>query len=301
MPQTVLKLAAVLSCVGFALPAQAATLTKVTVDFSEYAFPQVPTVMSGTQNYNLFDDATGAKLIADNGDGVDFSFMFSSTGADLRSNQNTLALDGKSIVSTRRYIGSTGVNNPGTLISNTATLRFFPQWNITDLQAEFTSINTAGTAWEYAVFSFLKPDGTPFSAAPTISHYLDATSLTDSPSPGWYVASSKDVVQGVGTSRTSSPSRSPSGNLSLTYALAGLVPNTPIGGLTWTTYLEDTRGTQNRTTNSFIASWESFTVSGKTHADTTTPVPTPALLPGLISLGALGWRRGLLGRRRQGA
>jgi hypothetical protein len=287
--QTVLKLAVVLGAVGLAMPAQAATLTNAAVDFNEYAFPAVPTVMSGTQGYNLFNDTTGAKLTADNGDGNDLSLAFTNSGTASLSNQNSLMLDGQSIVSTRQYLGKVSRDNPGTLISNTVTLKFAHQWDITDLKAKFTSINTAGTAWEYAVFSFLRPDGTPFSTAPTIGQYSDLISVTPSRSQGWYVAARKDVVQGVGTNHTSSGAR-PSGNFILTYALAGLDPNTPIGGLVWTTYLEDTRGTKNNTnTNAFIASWEDFTVSGVTHA--APPVPTPALLPGLVSLGLLVRRR----------
>jgi hypothetical protein len=297
MPQTVLKLAAALSCVGFVLPAQAATLNKVTIDFSEYAFPQTPTVISGTQDYNLFNDATGARLkTADNGDGNDFSIMFSSSGSAPLSTQNDLTLEKTKIVSNRGYSKpvstgvNIGVNNPGTLMSTTATLRFAPQWDITDFQAKFTSLNTSGVAWEYTVLSFLKPDGTPFSQAPTIAPYLAATSFTGSPSLGWYVAASKEATQDVGTSKTlTGTGNGPSNDLTLTYVLAGLDPNTPIGGLVWTTYLEDTRGNQNGATN-FTASWTGFTVSGATHADATA-VPTPALLPGLIGLGLLARRR----------
>jgi hypothetical protein len=304
--QTVLKLAVLIGAVGFALPAEAATLTNVAVNFADSAFPADGTVMSGTQGYNLFDDATGAKPSGGNGDGDDFSITFINSGLPLLAKQNNLTLEriqtikkgvvvesGK-IVSNRGYGDSkTGrTNNPGTLISTTATLRFSPQWDITNLQAELTSLNTSGVAWEYTVLSFLQPDGTPFSAAPAIGHYADATSLTGSPSRGWYVAASKEATQNVGTDKAlTGTGNGPSNDLTLTYALAGLDPNTPIGGLVWTTYLEDTRGSLNSDTN-FTASWTGFTVSGVTHADAATPaVPTPALLPGLVSLGLLVRRR----------
>jgi hypothetical protein len=144
------------------------------------------------------------------------------------------------------------------------------------------------------VLSFLRPDGTPFSTAPTIGHYDEATSLMGSPSQGWYVAASKEVVKDVGTNLSgfglNAPLTGLKDDLTLTYALVGLAPNTPIGGLVWTTYLEDTRGMDNGSTN-LTASWTGFTVSGVTHADTATPVPTPALLPGLMGLGLLVRRR----------
>jgi hypothetical protein len=177
-------------------------------------------------------------------------------------------------------------------MSTTATLRFAPQWDITDFQAKFTSLNTSGISWEYTVLSFLRPDGTPFSTAPTIGHYDEATSLMGSPSQGWYVAASKEVVKDVGTNLTgfglNAPLTGLRDDLTLTYALVGLAPNTPIGGLVWTTYLEDTRGINNGSTN-LTASWTEFTVSGVTHA--ATPIPTPALLPSLMGLGLLVRRR----------
>jgi hypothetical protein len=252
--------------------------------------------ITGTRSYNLLNDLTGAKLTANNGDASDISINFANSGVGALSNDTaTLHVDTTpgSIVSTRSYQGTVNANNPGTLVSTTATLKFLPQWNVTDLKASFTSLNSAGVLWEYSILGFLKPDGTPFSAAPSVAKYNNASGFTGPSGVGWYVAADKDTVQGVGTAttagKTGTGADGASDSLKLTYALAGLAPNTPVGGLIWTTYLEDTRGTKNGSSN-FTASWTDFTFSGSSQSNSAAPVPTPALLPGLVAL-VVGARR----------
>jgi hypothetical protein len=281
---------------GLAQPAQAATFTNTTIDFSESAFPASAAAITGTQAYNLLDDATGTKLSANNGDANDIAITFANSGAGTLSSTGTpkLAINGN-LISTRGYQKTVGVNNPGTLVSTTATLQFLPQWNITDLQAKFSSLNTAAIAWEYSLIGFLKPDGTPFTAAPAIGSYGSATSLTGSPSQGWYWAASKDTVTGVAVTGvvsnvTAKGSNGSKDTLNLTYALAGLDPNTPVGGLIWTTWLEDVRGVQN-VGSDLTASLASFTFSGSSTNAVSDTVPTPALLPGLVALAAGARRR----------
>jgi hypothetical protein len=265
--------------IGVVLPAQAATFNDVTIDFSESAFPASTTAITGTQAYNLLDDAAN-----------DIAVTFANSGAGALSSSGTpkLSINGN-VISTRGYQRAVGANNPGTLVSTTATLQFLPQWNVTNLQAKFSSLNTAAIAWEYSLVGFLKPDGTPFTAAPVIGSYNSATSFTGSPSQGWYLAASKDTVMGVGSDVTAKGANGSKDTLNLTYELAGLDPNTPVGGLIWTTWLEDVRGVQN-VGSDLTASLTGFTFSASPAASGDA-VPTPALLPGLIALAAGARRR----------
>jgi hypothetical protein len=271
-------------------PVQAATFTDTKINFNESVFPSTTAaIVNRTQLYNLLNDSTGA-IALNNGD-ADIAITYANSGAGTLSSTGTpkLAVDTTpgSIVSTRGYQGTVKTNNPGTLVSTTTTLKFLPQWNITDLKAQFTSLNTASIAWEYSLVGFLKPDGTPFSPAPTISNYLTNTLLTGSPSQGWYLAADKTTVTGVGGVLTAAGSSGTKDNLTLTYALAGLDPKTPVGGLIWTTWLEDVRGLQNAGSD-LTASLTSLTFSGSTQSSDS--VPTPALFPGLVALAA-GVRR----------
>jgi hypothetical protein len=269
-----LSMAAVSSLVMVPLSASAASLNQTVVDFSEYTFPSVSTIVEGRKDYNLFNDVTGAKLTSDNGDVADFSLEFSNSGAQALSATGTpnLKVDGKKIVSTRGF-NKPVTNNPGTLVSTTVKLLFGANWSITDFTADFTSLNTGSALWEYATLGFLKPDGTMFSPAPPIAAYNNATSFTGSPSLGWYVAASKATVQGVGTAKTGTVGNGASDNLKLTYAAAGLTPGTAIGGLVWTSYLADVRGVENGI-SSLTASWTGFTVSGQWRS-----TPTIATMP----------------------
>jgi hypothetical protein len=249
-----------------AMPVQAANLKNVVIDFSEYTFLTDRTV-NGPYSYNLLDDETGAKLAADNDDEKDFEINYghSSPAALSSSGTPNLKLDGKKIVSTRGFNKSVQANNPGSLVSTTARLLFSEDWQITDLQAKFTSLNTAGTLWEYAVLGFLKPDGTMFSQMPTIGAYGQASGLTGSPSLGWYVAANRGTLQGAGSDKTSAGTTGPADKLTLTYALAGLAPETAVGGLVWMSYLEDVRGMDNGT-SSFTATWTEFMISGSSRS-----------------------------------
>jgi hypothetical protein len=252
--------------VGFAMPTQAATLKNVVVNFSEYAFLD-DRLVDGVYDYNLLDDKSGAKLAADNRDRNDFSIDYSHSVPAALSSSGTpnLKLDGKKIVSSRGFKDIVKVNNPGSLVSTTAKLLFSYDWQITDLQAKFTSLNSRGVTREYSVLGFLKPDGSMFSPMPTIGAYGQTSGLTGSPGLGWYVAADKGTVQGVGTNQTSEVVNGTKDNLTLTYALAGLAPGTAIGGLVWMSYLEDVRGMDNGA-SSFTASWTEFMISGSSRS-----------------------------------
>jgi hypothetical protein len=289
---------------GSPMSVQAATLKNVLIDFSEYAFPSATTVLTGPKSYNLLNDQTGAKLTANNvpGDKNDFTIEYSDSPSSSKSNISDLKLTGKTIVSSRGFKDIVKANNPGSLVSTTVRLLFAEDWQITDLQAKFTSLNSRGALWEYSVLGFLKPDGSMFSPMPVVGAYGQASGLTGSPTVGWYVAANKGTLQGVGMNKTSAVLNGPKDNLTLTYALAGLAPGTAIGGLVWMSYLEDVRGVENGT-SSFTASWTEFMISGSSRSASpgnngfvgdlgVKQVPGPGGLLGVIYLlGLAGLRR----------
>jgi hypothetical protein len=249
------------------MPVQAASLKNVLIDFSEYAFPSATTVLTGPKSYNLLNDQTGAKLTANNvpGDKNDFTIEYSSSVSS-GSENSRLELNNAKVVSVRQFPNKVQRNNPGTLISTTVKLLFLENWQITNLQAKFTSLNTAGISWEYSVLGFLKPDGTPFSQMPVLSSYGMALGVTESPNLGWYVSASKSTVQGVGSQLTEKGDSGSKDNLTLTYALAGLAPDTVIGGLVWMAYLEDVRGVNNLEGGPIKGSWADFMISGSSRS-----------------------------------
>lgn len=188
-------------------------------------------------------------------------------------------------------------DNPGTIASATLRVTFADHVQVTDASVVFSSLNTAGAAWEYSVLRFFDPAGNYFSniSGPgwtigAAGQYLtaDGTSgFTGQAGVGNYVAASTGTVQNVGTSQTSTGTSGASNNLTLTYTLAGLSPGTQVGGWEWSSYLEDVRGTSN-TTSSFTSSMMDFTVTG-----IAVPEPSTAALLGgaVLAAGWARWRR----------
>jgi hypothetical protein len=276
-------------------PAQALSFTR-TITFNEIGAPgfpigTTPIVSSGgssTTIYDVINNETGS-FNADGTPDITVSATASARGTAGTSGNPSVEWQTTSngrFTSSRGFNGTVATNNPGTLQSTTTQVLFDSSLNITHLAATFSSLNTAGIFWEYSVIGFLDPSGTPFSQAPAIGPYSSATSFTGSPSNGWYVAADKGTVTNAGTNLATKGTDGPAdGNLALTYALAGLTPGTQVGGLTWTTYTEDTRG-KNNGSSSFTAS-----LSDVTFTHTAAAVPTPALLPGLIATGLGIWRR----------
>jgi hypothetical protein len=240
------------AAIGVALPAQSATFTK-TITFNETGSPGFPTATTTIAprgslqvvNYDVINNFTGATAA----DGVtDITVGASATAGGPQATSGNPKVEWQAdstgrFTSSRGFTGATGVNNSGTLQSTTTNITFGGGLNITNLEASFTSLNTAGILWEYSVLGFLKPDGSYFSAAPVIGAYNNATSFTDSPSIGWYVAADKGTVTGVGTTEAKRGMSGSADDLLLNYARAGLASGTQVGGLVWTTYVEDTRGT----------------------------------------------------------
>lgn len=277
-----------------AAPAQTISLANI---LDSYAWGAASS-RSGTYALNIWDDATGAALAADNGDAPDITISF-STSLGALGNGGWEYTSADTLRASQGFSGAVAANNPGSRVTNTVTILFASHISITDLNTDFTSLNSAGLCWETSRLALLQPDGSYFSTAPTLSSYLDYTAIEgySATYPGFYFSDSKATVKDVGTANTASGSVSgalenltgTNGNSILNYADVGLAPGTSIGGFEWTTVLEDTRGTSNANTSSFTSTMTSFAVSGSML------VPEPA---GVLLLAAslpLGWAR----RRRE--
>jgi hypothetical protein len=280
-------------------------------------------VLAGNQvfAYNTINDLTGAKLVTSNGDLNDFLLSGNSTvGA---SGYGRVALGATAaatpfpVVATSRVQASHGFttrvtsNNPGSVTANSFELLFNSNLVVTAASFNFSSLNTAGLAWEYSVIQFLDAAGSPFSAvaAPTLSFTPGAASQYQAAGSGFsgqagvgnYVAALTQTVLNVANSDPNSPINTTStgtngtdNDLLLDYTKVGLTPNTPIGGIRWTTYLEDVRGTANNATN-LTSSLLDFSITGTVSNDPG-PVPIPGPLPLLGAAAAMNSARRL--RRR---
>lgn len=235
----------------------------INVDLNEYPFPVATTNVSGqTLNYNLIRDLNGSKLVADNGDLPDVMFTFSGSsapGASQRVEWQTT--NSGRYTSVLRFGARPASNNPGDRISSQIRIEFGDHLYVTDMSLGLSSLNTAALTWEFALLSFLQPNGTYFTPAPLISPYLSHASINGSPSAGWFAADSTATVTGVGTNQTANGASGPFNNLTLTYALAGLMTGTRIGGVELTFISENVRGISNNASE-VTASLIGFSMSG---------------------------------------
>lgn len=265
----------------------------VTISFNEYAFPTSTTnyTNGNTVAYNLLNDTNAAKLTSNNGDANDFFVTFyTATGPLAQSPTPRVQWQ---TTSAGRYTVENGYglapssNNPGTNISAGLKIQFGSQFSVTNISAIFTSLNTAGIAWETSVIGLLKPDGTFFSPQPTIGPYLTHTPFNGNAGLGWFAADSKTTTTNVGTAQSVSGTSGSNNDKTLTYADFGLAPGTQIGGIFWLTQLQDVRGPNNGSTN-FTASFSQFTI------DVTVAVPEPSgafSLLGALAVGLVTFRR----------
>jgi uncharacterized protein YhjY with autotransporter beta-barrel domain len=267
--------------------AAAQTFTNVEIDFTEAAFPTADTtylngvsgttVSTGPIGFNVLNDTTGAKLAALNGDVDDLLISFSSTLPNAGSVTPASWFEWVSTSSggfraNHSFSRSVDSNNPGSVISNTFTLQFADHLSVTDFTFDVTSMNTAGTAWEGTIFEFLDASGNPFSAAPSLGAYLahteinpDPGQVTGNPSLGVYVLDSKGTVQNVGSNLVSTGNSGDNENFTITgdlgFSDVGLPLGTRIGGIRFTTFLQDVRGVNNGNTI-FTSTIIDFSFSG---------------------------------------
>lgn len=259
--------------------------------------------------YNTINDNNGAKLVTSNGDLPDFTLSGLSTTGALGAARVVLGATGSStpfgsvdsgrVGAQQSFTATVSSNNPGTVISNSFQLLFNSNLAVTDASFNFSSLNTAGLTWEYSVIQLLDAAGNPFNSLTNpgftvgaASQYATAASSILFPGGfsgqagfGNFIAAQTKTVLGVGTNLTAEGTNGDNNNIaSFNYALAGLTPGTQIGGIRWTTYLEDVRGTSNGVTN-LTSGLLDFTISG-----TVMPVPAPLPLLGAAAAFSMGRR-----------
>ncbi|WP_257670452.1 Ig-like domain-containing protein, partial [Parapedobacter tibetensis] len=262
-----------------------------TINFSEYAFPAATTdagiIVQGpngtsTVPYNLFDDNTGDKLAADNSDLSDlmFTYRVSPSGnlgttnrPDIRFRSSGVL--GSQITNRTGYAGLPEANNPGTRQFIEVKVDFAKHLKVDNVSLNFSSLNTAGTVWEYSEISYLNENSGLFSAPTSVSRYLDfEPGQSGNTSLGNYLMASTGTVVGVGTNQTSSGSSNPpaDGPTILDGSSFGLTDQT-IGGFLWRTTLEDVGGISSASNPNFSSSLREMTVSGTISTQSTTLEP----------------------------
>jgi uncharacterized repeat protein (TIGR01451 family)/LPXTG-motif cell wall-anchored protein len=232
-----------------------------TIGFDEYPFPVPTQVLQGPNGtssvtYNLFDDATGAELLADNGDLPDVTFVYATSARGTRGATGRPSIEinptaDNQLTGRTGYSGVPTVNNPGTRQWFTITVLFAEHLAVTDVTIDTSSINTAGTAWEFTLVSFLDRSGVPFSPVPDIPRYLDfEPGLTGPTGTGHFLAAETGTVTGVGTDLTAPGTSGSHDQVNDTIADSDvtLPAGASIGGLVLTTTLEDVAGVDNGAT-----------------------------------------------------
>ena len=263
---------------------------------------------SGTQSFNIWNDANCSKLTSDNGDLDDLTISYMTT---LPSTTGTTPSSGAEFTSDNKITfehaytdPSTDftVANPGSRIVNMMTFTFGSHVTVTDLQVDFTSLNTRGVTWEFSKLAYLQPDGSFFSPEPAVNAYLDhtatGTGAGGSPGTGWFLVDSKGTVTEVGETPVGGSDNiveegsngslenltGTNGNSYLDYNDVGLAEGTRIGGFKWTTVLEDVRGTSNAQ-STFSSTMSSFEASG---SSTAVPEPSAFIFMSVILLVSAG-------------
>lgn len=237
------------------------------IDFTEYAFPQPPPANpplvgpneTVTVLANLFDDASGALLTADNGDLADLviTYRTSEPGAQgtagRPSLETTTGFGARRILGRVGYTGAPPTNNPGTRQWYEVEVRFACHLDVRELTLSLSSLNTAALAWEFSQVSFLDESYQPFSTPTMVPPYLAfGIGMTGPDGVGNFIAASTGTVVGVGTNLTSQGTSGTGDNVTLAHAGpsgVGLDGGQRIGGFVWRTTLEDVRGTSSGNTN----------------------------------------------------
>ncbi|MFW2384432.1 MAG: hypothetical protein ACN4GG_01245 [Akkermansiaceae bacterium] len=274
-------------------------------DFSEAAFTSGG--FSGSQSFNIIDDATGAKLTSDNGDLDDITITVTSnvpgnasgafadaeflSGGGLKSNH------GFSKNFSNTYATGSPAN-PGTEVSQTFRVTFANHLNVTDFETDFSSMNTRGRTWEHSQVGLFDENGAFFSSEPSLGNYLSwqndtsppplwdignegaGNGASGSPSQGWFVAASTATVTNVGSALSGAGSNGSRENMTGTNGDSvfklndvGLADGTRIGGYEWTIFVEDTRGASNNS-----SSWTTTQTSLTLTSTASVPEPSSALL-----------------------
>jgi len=245
------------------------------IDFSEYPFPGGGTQLIQNDNadqtvrYNLFDDASGAKLSADNSDLDDLTIRFrTSPGGELgATNRPRLVFrddgDSRRIMAELSFDELPDTNNPGTRQFIDVEVCLAPHLNVRELALDTSSFNTRGTAWEFSQINFLDARCDPFPDAPTVPPYLEAGDGASGPvGLGHYLWADTGTVLNVGGNRTEVGSSGPGDSPFLLSSSDARLDRQRIGGFRWRTTLEDVRGTENISSPTFSASLRNLSLRG---------------------------------------
>lgn len=245
------------------------------IDFSEYPFPGGGTALIQNDDtdqrlrYNLFDDASGAKLSADNNDLDDLTIRFrTSAGGELAAtNRPRLVFkdsaDSRQLRAELSYVDLPDRNNPGTRQFIDVEVCLAPHLNVREVALDTSSFNTAGTAWEFSQVSFLDARCQPFADAPGVPPYLAAGGgVSGFDGIGHYFWADTGTVLNVGEARTEVGSSGAGDSPFLLRSSDPLLDRQRIGGFRWRTTLEDVRGTENISSPTFSASLRNISLRG---------------------------------------
>jgi len=249
-----------------AAPAAPATIALAEI-LNSYAWGS-GRIVSGSLALNIWNDATGAVLTSDNGDAPDLTVSFSTSAGPLGNGWFHYDAGTSRLRANHSFSGPAPSNNPGSRVINTVDFVFAHHLKITNLNADFKSLNTAGVSWEFSRLAARTPSGGFFSEEPDVAAYASHTPAGGSPAKGFFLVDNKDTVLRVGSRLTASGEHAPNENLTgtngnsfLDYKDLGLEPGTQIGGFQWVTTLEDVRGMRNDDT-SLASLLESLKISG---------------------------------------
>ncbi|GAB5404205.1 MAG: hypothetical protein Aurels2KO_24360 [Aureliella sp.] len=248
-----------------------------------YAFSNGTIGTGSSLSLNLWNDSTGARLTMDNGDQADLTINYTRTivGVTAGSASGSLEyqLSNQRLRASHNYgSASRTVNNPGTRITHTIDFTFGDHVNVTGLDVDFSSLNTAGTTWEFSKLGYIVAGNPANNSEPTVSAYDSHTTVNgQAPGVGWFLVDSKATATQVGQDTVVAGVNGPleqltnsNGNGLLDYDDVGLAAGTQISGFRWVTVLEDVRGVSNPA-GGLTASMIQFSPSG-----TISAVPEPS-------------------------
>lgn len=169
-----------------------------------YGFSNGAIGSGASLSLNLWNDSTGARLLADNGDQTDLTISYNRTISGPTASSASGSFEYQS--SNQRFrashdFGSSTrtTNNPGSRITHTVDFTFANHLNVTGLDVDFSSLNTAGVTWEFSKLGYIVAGNPANNAEPSIATYDDHTTVNGKASGiGWFLVDSKATATQVG-------------------------------------------------------------------------------------------------------
>ncbi len=261
-----------------------------------YAFSNGTINSGSSSSLNIWNDATGEKLLANNGDQADLTISYTQTivGPTAGTASATLEYQANSDRFTASHnFGSSSrtTNNPGTRITHTIDFTFANHVNVTALEVDFSSLNTAGRTWEFSKLGYLVAGSPATNVEPTVNAYLSHSEVNGKGAGiGWFLVDSKATSVNVGSDSVTAGNNGSfeqltgtNGNSLLDYDDVGLAADTQVTGFRWITVLEDVRGI-NDPASGLTASMTMFSASGTISA---VPEPSAAVALSLAVLATI--------------